>query len=153
MKKIVAICLVCCFILWGIQPVFSAEKRGTAAEAEAMVAKAVKYIKTYGREKAFAEFSNPKGKFIDRDLYITVYDMNGVCLAHGLNQKMIGKNMLDIRDPDGIAIVKERIEAAKTQDKFWKNFKWVDPLTKKIESKTQYTERMGDILINCGIYK
>lgn len=45
---------------------------GTAAEAEAMVKKAVAFIKSQGKDKAFAEISNPKGKFIDRDLYIFI---------------------------------------------------------------------------------
>ena len=61
---------------------------GTPAEAEAMVKKAVAEIKANGKDKAFAEFNNPKGKFTDRDLYITVYDMNGKCLSHGANPKM-----------------------------------------------------------------
>ena len=43
---------------------------GTKDEAVAMVKKAVEYIKANGRDKAFAEFTDTKGKFIDRDLYI-----------------------------------------------------------------------------------
>jgi cytochrome c len=153
MKKLTVICLACFFFIGTALIGFSAEKRGTAKEAEAMVAKAANYIKVHGREKAFAEFSNPQGKFIDRDLYITVYDMKGVCLAHGLNQKMVGKNMMDLKDPDGKAFVKERSELAKTKNKFWLDYKFIDPLTKQIGQKSMYTEKTGDILINCGIYK
>jgi cytochrome c len=153
MKKLFAGFLIGCFLLSGAGLVYSVEKRGTAPEAEARVKKAKQYIKAHGREKAFAEFSNPKGPFIDRDLYITVYDMNGTCLAHGFNQKMVGKNMIDLKDPDGKPFVKERNDMAKTKDKFWLDYKYVNPLTKQIEQKSMYTEKFGDILVNCGIYK
>lgn len=153
MKKVFLVLLVCCFTLSSIGVAISVEKPGTAAEAVAMVQKAIAYIKAHGREKAFAEFSNPKGPFIHRDLYITVYDLKGVCLAHGFNPKMVGKNMIDLKDPDGKAFVKERNEMAKTKDKFWVDYKYVNPLTKQIEQKSQYVEKYGDILVNCGIYK
>ena len=153
MKKLFVGFVVCCFLLGSAGIVFSAEKRGTAAEAEAMVKKAIALIKAKGKEKAFAEFSNPKGHFVDRDLYITVYDMNGTCLAHGFNQKMVGKNLIDLKDPDGKLFVKERNDLAKTKDKFWLEYKFVNPMTKQIEQKAMYTEKMNDIVVNCGIYK
>ena len=125
----------------------------TAAEAEALVKKAVAFIKANGQDKAFAEFGNPKGPFVDRDLYITVYDMNGKCLAHGANPKMVGKDLIGLKDPDGKAFVKERVEMAKSKDKFWQDYKFTNPLTKKIEPKAMYVEKAGDLLVACGIYK
>lgn len=145
--------LVCFFLIGSASMVFSAEKRGTADEAVKMVKKAIQYIRDNGKEKALAEIGNPKGKFVDRDLYVTVFDMNGNCLAHGFNQKMIGKNMLDLKDPDGKAMVKDRQELALTKDKFWMDYKFSDPLTRTIKQKSMYTERAGDLLVNCGIYK
>jgi cytochrome c len=126
---------------------------GTAAEAEAMVKKAVNLIKTEGKDKAFREISNPKGKFVDRDLYIFVYDMNGKCVAHGFNQKMIGKDLLEMRDTDGKLYVKERVEIAKTKGKGWQDYKFTDPMTKKVEPKTAYLEKVDDMVVGCGIYK
>jgi len=153
MKKLVAGILVCCFMMSSAGVIFAEGKKGTAAEAVAMVKKAIQYIDANGREKAFAEFSNPKGKFTAGDLYITVYDMNGTCLAHGFNQKMVGKNMIDLKDPDGKAFVKERIETAKMKDKFWLDYKYINPMSKQIEQKSQYVEKSGELLVNCGIYK
>ena len=153
MKKFFIGFLVSCFLLSSTGIALAKEKRGTAAEAVALVKKAIQYIKDNGREKAFAEISNPNGRFVDRDLYVTVYDMNGVCLAHGFNKKMVGKNMIDLKDPDGKAFVKERIDLAKTKDSFWMDYKYVNPIKKQIEQKSQYVEKMGDILVNSGIYK
>ncbi len=151
--KLLAGILVGLFVLSSAGIVVSAEKRGTADDAMKMVKKAIQYIQANGKEKALAEISNPKGKFVDRDLYVTVFDMNGNCLAHGFNQKMIGKNMLDLKDPDGKAMVKDRQELAKTKTSFWEDYKFSDPLTRTIKQKSMYTERTGDLLVNCGIYK
>jgi cytochrome c len=126
---------------------------GTAAEAEAMVKKAVGLIKSQGAEKAFAELSNPKGKFIDRDLYIFVYDMKGTCVAHGFNQKMIGVDLIDMKDPDGKLYVKERVEIATTKGKGWQDYKFTNPTSKKIEHKRAYIEKIDNYIVGCGIYQ
>jgi cytochrome c len=130
-----------------------AAEYGTAAEAEALVKKATAHIKAVGKEKAFVEISTPKGPFTDRDLYVVVYDLNGKCLAHGQNSRMAGKDLIELKDPDGKAFIKERVEWAKTKDKFWQDYKFTNPLSKKIEPKSMYIEKHGDILVGCGIYK
>ncbi|MGE4536923.1 MAG: cache domain-containing protein [Desulfovibrio sp.] len=130
-----------------------AQNRGTKEEAEAMVKKAVAAIKADGREKAFAAIDDPKGPFRDRDLYVVVYDLQGKCLAHGANSKQIGKDLIGLRDPDGKFFVKERVELAKTHDSFWQDYKFINPMTKLIEPKSMYMEKVGDILVGCGIYK
>src|SRR3954462_14396665 len=85
------------------------EQRATPPEAEALVKKAVANYKKVGREKALADFVKKDGGYIDRDLYVTVYDYNGVALAH-VNPKFVGKNMIDLRDETGKYHIKERIE-------------------------------------------
>lgn len=127
-------------------------ERATPKEAEAMVKKAVAAIRA-DRQKAFAEISDPKGPFVDRDLYIVVYDMQGTNLAHGFNRKMIGKNMIELRDSDGKLFWRDRIEQAKTKQSFWQDLKFVDPITRRIEPKTTYCERLDDMLVCGGVYK
>jgi len=129
------------------------EKRGTPAEAEALVKRAVAYVKANGQEKSFAEFSDPKGKFVEGDLYIFVYDMTGKCLAHGGNARMVGKDLMDLKDADGKSFVKERVDLANSAGKGWQNYKWNNPAVNKIESKTAYIEKTGDIIIGSGAYK
>jgi cytochrome c len=85
----------------------------TKDEAVAMVKKAVTAIKAEGAEKAYAEISNPTGPFVDRDLYIVVYGLDGMVLAHGANKSRVGTNQIDDKDVDGKAFVKERVEFAK----------------------------------------
>jgi len=129
------------------------EKRGTPAEAEALVKRAIAYVKASGKEKAFAEFSNPKGKFVEGDLYIFVYDMTGKCLAHGGNARMVGKDLMDLKDADGKPFVKERVDLASSAGKGWQNYKWNNPAVNKIENKTAYIEKYGDVIVGAGAYK
>ncbi len=153
MKKLVLSGMVL-VVLFGFAGIISAaEKRGTSAEAEALVKKAIAYMKSNGKEVAFAEINNPKGRFTDRDLYIFVYDINGKCVAHGLNLKMIGKDLAEMKDADGKMFVKERIEIAKTKGKGWQDYKFTDPISKNIEQKRAYVEKYDDLIVGSGIYK
>jgi len=152
MKKLMTVFFIAAFLL-GITHVALAAGVGTPAQAEALVKKAITEIKASGKVKAFAEISNPKGKFIDRDLYVFVYDMKGKCLAHGFNQKMIGKDLIDMKDPDGKFYVKERVEIAQSKGKGWQDYKFTNPMSKKVEHKTAYIEKVDDMIIGCGAYK
>jgi cytochrome c len=153
MKKLVLSGMVL-LVLFGFAGfVSAAEKRGTAAEAEALVKKAIASMKANGREATFAEINNPKGRFTDRDLYIFVYDMNGKCVAHGLNLKMIGKDLIELKDADGKLFVKERVDIAKQSGKGWQDYKFTDPITKAIEHKRAYVEKYEDLIVGSGIYK
>jgi signal transduction histidine kinase len=129
------------------------EEFGTAKEAEAMVDKAVAHIKAAGTEKAYADFTSKAPAFTDRDLYVVVYDLEGRVLAHGQNPKMVGKELIDLRDPDGKAFVKERVELARSKGSFWHDYKFTDPITKKIAPKSTYCERVEATAVCVGIYK
>jgi signal transduction histidine kinase len=58
-----------------------------------------------------------------------------------------------MKDPDGKAYVKERIDIANKDGKGWQDYKFTNPLTKKIEPKTTYLEKVDDMIICCGAYK
>ncbi len=152
MKKFIGfICIG--FFAWALAGFAFAAEFGSAAEAEAMVKKAITYLKANGKDKGLAEISNPKGQFIDRDLYIFVYDLKGKCVGHGFNQKMIGKDLLAMQDVDGKPYVKERVEIANSKGSGWQDYKFTNPLSKKIEAKSAYVQKYDDLIVGCGIYK
>jgi hypothetical protein len=152
MKRLMAVLLVTGWVLvLGLNTGMAADI-GTKDEATAMVKKAVALIKANGAEKAYAEFSNPKGPFVDRDLYVVVYDMTGKCLAHGANAKMIGRDLIDNKDVDGKEFVKERVEMMKKQASGWQDYKFRNPTTNQIEPKAMYIERLNDVIVGCGVY-
>jgi signal transduction histidine kinase len=125
----------------------------TKDEAIAMVKKAVEYVKQNGPEKAYPAFDEKKGQFVDRDLYIVVYGMNGKVLAHGANGKLIGKDMNDAQDVDGKYYVKERLALAAKGADFWQDYKFVNPVSKKIEPKQMYCQPLTGTIVCGGVYK
>ena len=131
---------------------FAAEK-GTAPEAKALVGKAAAYVKAVGKDKAMAEFNNPKGKFINKDLYIFVVDFKGITLANGGNAKLAGRDMSGLQDANGKFFIKEMITLAKAKGSGWIDYKWTNAVTKKVEPKSSYVQRVDDYFIGCGIYK
>ncbi|MBP8309192.1 MAG: cache domain-containing protein [Burkholderiaceae bacterium] len=134
-------------------PAFAAEERGKPEEARAMLARAVAHIKAVGREKAMADFMVKPGPWVDRDLYITVFDMTGKTLSHGANPRMVGKDNINLQDGNGKFHVKERLEIARAKGRGQQEFAFLNPMTKQIEPKLMFFERMDDIVVACGSYK
>ncbi|MDP3841119.1 MAG: methyl-accepting chemotaxis protein [Oxalobacteraceae bacterium] len=122
-------------------------------EAEQMVKRAVAYIRTNGKDKAFSEFSKPAAQFKDRDLYINVIDLHGNTKAHGENPKLIGRNLIDLKDADGKYFIKSFVQIAKNAGRGWVDYRWINPVTTVIESKSTYIEKLDDLVVGCGIYK
>ena len=135
------------------QPALAKEGSAGKDEAQAMVKKGVAFIKSQGKDKGYAEISNKQGTFIDRDLYLTVYGMDGTVRAHGANEKMIGKNLIEMKDVDGKPFVKERLDMAQSKASFWQDYKFTNPVSKKIEPKQMYCEKLDDSVVCGGIYK
>lgn len=136
-------------------PAFAADQRASADEAKAMVKRAGEFLKKNGKDKAFAEFNNPKGAFIDRDLYIFAFMANGdgVELANGGNAKLVGKNVLEMQDADGQYLIKNILAVGKKKEgNGWVEYKWVNPVSKEIAHKRVYVENFDGVLLGCGAY-
>jgi signal transduction histidine kinase len=131
----------------------AAEGKASAADAVAMVGKAVAAIKADGPDKAYAAFTAKDSRFTDRDLYVIVYDRQGKCLAHGANAKLVGKDLLENQDTDGKFYIKERMNLASSKPSFWQDYKFTNPTTRKVEPKSTYCEVMPDTIVCAGIYK
>jgi len=132
-----------------------AETKATAAEATAMVKKGVAAIKASGKDhdKLYTEITGKDAKWVDRDLYLVVYGMDGSVKAHGANAKLVGNNLMDMLDIDGKPYIKERMELAKSKGSFWQDYKFTNPTTKKIEPKSMYCEKVDELVACAGIYK
>ena len=140
-------------LLLAAAPVSAKEGNAGKDDAVASVKKGVAYIKANGRDKGYAEISNKQGSFIDRDLYLVVYGLDGTVRAHGANEKMVGKNLIELKDVDGKPFVKERVDLAQSKGTFWQDYKFTNPVSKKIEPKSMYCEKLEDAVVCGGIYK
>jgi len=125
-----------------------------ADDATTLVKDAVALVKAEGKDKAFAAFNDPAGKFVKGDLYIFVVDNDGNTLAHGGNAKLIGKNMKELKDADGKLFIQAMIDKAKSGGG-WVDYKWTNPTTKKLQDKSTYVLPLEGLnaFAGCGIYK
>ena len=78
--------------------------------------------------------------------------MNGTNIAH-LNPKQVGVNVLEVPDVDGKFFRKEGMELVKKSGAGWVDYKFKNPQSGKVEQKTSYLKKVGDIVLGCGAYK
>jgi len=153
MKKVLSLVVAILFV--ASVGVAMAQEKGTADEAQAMVKKAVAFMKEVGKDKALAEFNNPKGKFVSKDLYVWATSMDGTNLSHPYTPALIGKNMYNLKDADGKLFVQERINILKTKSSGTIEYRWTNQNTKKTEQKVAYFEAVPgmNLFLNCAYYK
>lgn len=132
-----------------------AAQDASPAEAEALVKEAIQYAKSKGKEAAFKTITVAGGPFHKHNgaLYVFVYDLEGKVLAHGQGSSKVGLNQAKAKDPDGKEFVQERIQLAKSKGKGWHDYKYLNPVDKKIENKTSYIEVWEGLIFGSGIYK
>ena len=82
-----------------------------------------------------------------------VIDMQGNTLAHGDNNKLIGRQLIDLKDAGGKRFIREFVDLANAKGNGWVDYQWANPVTGVLEEKTTYVQRVDDIVIGCGIYK
>ncbi len=128
------------------------DEAGTPEQAEAMVKQAIAFLNQEGLEKTLKEAARSDGPFVSGAIYVTVNSMDGRIVAHPINTRLAGRNMIHLRDVDGRYFYKERIELAQRQTSFWQDYKFVNPLTRKIEPKRTYCERVQELIFCAGIY-
>ncbi|MCV2352732.1 cache domain-containing protein [Paucibacter sp. B2R-40] len=140
------------------------ERKSTAEEAIALMKKAQDYLKVHGLEKSIAEFNNPSSPFNSKselnkqgDLYLYSVDPKGFQVIHGINPRIRGTNKYDMRDVDGVYLIREfvRVCFATPEGRGWVNYRWPNPVSKQMEDKAGYVERVGssDLCLGTGIYK
>ena len=122
-------------------------------EAVAMVKAAVDFMKKNGKDKLLENINAGHKDFRQGDVYAFVYALDGTTLAHPTNPKLVGKNLLNVPDPNGRLFRKEIIDTAIAKGSGWVDYKYLNPETRKIEEKTTYFEKAADVVIACGIYK
>lgn len=57
-----------------------------------------------------------------------------------------------MKDTDGKLFQQEFLTVA-AKGGGWVDYKWTNPTTLKVEPKTAYVERVGELTIGCGVYK
>jgi signal transduction histidine kinase len=131
-----------------------AEDHGTKDEAKALANAALAHIKQVGNTAAFNDFNTDKANWTKKDLYVVVQDTKGVVLAHGANEKLVGKNLIDFKDQNGKLFVQELI-ATGSKGEGWVDYDFSNPVSKKVEPKSSFVKKIPgfDGIVLVGAYR
>jgi cytochrome c len=121
-------------------------------DAMRWVKEAIAFYRATGKAIALSEFSNNRGRFVQGEKYIYVLDMNGVMLAHGVNEKYLGKDFYRVQDSEGKWFIKGIVDIANIREYGWAEYKWIDPITRTEQPKTVYFERVDNMIFCSGVY-
>ena len=124
-----------------------------AAAAIAMVDKGAAFMQKNGKDALITAINAKSPEFVSGGVYLTMRAMDGTQLAHPMNPKLIGKNMVVLPDADGKLFRKEIIEGAQKKGKGWVDYRYNNPTTNEIEKKSTYYAKSGDVILEAGIYK
>jgi methyl-accepting chemotaxis protein len=127
-------------------------RQGSTDEAVAMVQRALDHVGVVGIEQALEDFKRVDGGFIDRDLYIFVFDRLGMCLALGGNVAMVGRTVGQI--PGLGNSFGTRIVELADAGGGWLDYEFTHPQTGRMMEKESFVRSCGDALVlGCGVYR
>lgn len=126
----------------------------TLADAKALQDDAIALIKAKGLESAGKEVT-AGGAWRKGSLYVVIVRFDGVVLAHSANDKLVGKNTLEMKDANGRAFVRESIEAVKAKGSLQTEVRWANPDTKQLGDATLLAQRVPgqDAYLSTMIFK
>ena len=128
-------------------------RQASADEAMAMAHKAFEHVQAVGFEKASRDFQNPAGEFIDRDLYVFVFDRQGFYRVMGADQSRVGVNISDVPGLDAVRLL-EQSWARADQGGGWVEYNMLNVNTGDVQGKTSYVIPIDDNhLIGSGAYR
>lgn len=91
-------------------------------QVESLVNDAVEYIKNNSFDKAMNAFTHGRD-FIRGELYLFVYDTKGFEYANGQDERLVWKNVIDMRDSFGTYIIQEILKKAR-EGGGWVTYQW-----------------------------
>ena len=122
---------------------------GTAAEAKAMLEKAVGAIKA-DKAKALGMFAKGEGGFKDRDLYPFCGGPDGNFTAH---PSLVGKSLKDLKDKAGKALGAEMYQVAQQGKISEVSYMWPRPGGTDPVQKVSFVTKVTDQVCAVGYYK
>ncbi|CAK2789089.1 cache domain-containing protein [Vibrio crassostreae] len=127
-------------------------ERSSAAEAKNLLARAMTAI-VESEQESLTEFNDAEGSFVEGDLYVFVMDMSsGKLLAHGVSPELVGRSHNEILSPDDKPILTEMLNLAKENGRGVYTYRWLNPLSSKVETKHTYYRVIDNKLVGVGYY-
>ena len=133
----------------GFATVAFAADFGTAAEAKAMLEKAVAALKA-NQASALSMFTKGEGGFKDRDLYPFCGGPDGVFTAH---PTLVGKSLKDLKDKAGKPLGEDIYKSAQEGKITEVSYMWPRPGTTDPVQKVSFVTKVGNQVCAVGYYK
>ena len=126
-----------------IQGEISCDKGENMAKVKALVAKAKAGLKA-SKDKTLKEITDGSKDWKDGDFYVFVYS-GGKVLAHGFNAAMVGKDLTQVKDSDGLQYVEMIRRLAAEKGSGCVKYKFPNPAKGgQVEDKISYIESLGN---------
>jgi len=125
----------------------------TKADVQDFVEAAAQFARVNGKDAALKTFTEAGGPFHQGELYIYAYDFSGTVIAHGGDKTLVGKNLIKMKDPNGVMVIKELVKTAK-KGNGWVQYTWANPANgNKQEAKLGYVVKIDDTwFLGSGMY-
>lgn len=120
----------------------------TLKSAQALAERAAAHLRRVGPEKAFSAFMDPRGGFMSGDLYIWVFDRNGVMVANGRYPHYVGSQI----GPGGGGLGDAIVARALKEKRGWVEYRWYSPCTQRMGPKIAWFVRVGRYIVGVGAY-
>lgn len=126
----------------------------TPDEVVDLTRRAVAIVETQGVEAA-REIFNKEGEFKFGEIYVNLLDFKGAWLIYPPRPASVGLNVINLKDADGKSLIQDIIRTARDSGEGWVEYRWINPVTNRVEPKLTYVKRVAgkDIAASIGIYK
>ena len=129
----------------------------TKDECVAKTKEAAAMINEKGIGATIEEINRKDGKFVWKDTYVFLMDLDGKMLAHPMSPALIGKNLLGMKDKGqpGKLLFKEFVDVAKGKGEGWVDYMWTNPGDPMARKKVTYIYRVPgkDLFAGAGVYE
>ena len=137
-----------------------------ALKTKEIVDAAHDFVRKHSGDMAFVQHNlQTNSAFFDRErklyVFIHCYDIErqeAICCGHGIRPELLGKNMWNLRTPNGRLPFHEIAQMIEKDGKGWIEYDWLNPFTKNLQTKISYIK--GIVLedgrkawVGCGFWK
>jgi signal transduction histidine kinase len=118
-----------------------------------MAKRAHALVQSMGFDKAFEVFHDKQGGYVDRDLYVFVFDREGVYRVMGADRNRVGSSLFDAPGLDAQQLLDDAWERA-AQGGGWVEYNIINLATGDVRGKSSYVLPIDqNLLIGCGAYR
>jgi methyl-accepting chemotaxis protein len=128
-------------------------RQGTADEAMVMTEKAFALVQSLGYEQAKDVMQTAGSGFVDRDLYVFVFDRQGKYHVFSSDRGRVGSSLFDAAGVDAQQLLDDAWHRCE-QGGGWVEYNIINLVSGTVKGKSSYVLPINDnLLIGCGAYR